>query len=352
MKQAKPYYLVILASTLVLIASLFVFLLISLALNRNVDWPVMLVTALFVFIISFLVFGFFLKKIILDRIKLVYKTIHTRKLTREEKSTKIDLREDVIGKTNQEVIEWAEARKDEISKLKTLEAYRREFLGNVSHELKTPIANIQGYILTLMEGALNDPAVSMSYLEKAQRNVERAIRLVEGLETISLLESGELKLDPAPFNMVTLVAETYELFEDRAKQKSIRLIFHEGFTEQSEVMVLADKERIRQVLFNLIDNSIKYGRPGGRTKVSFYDMDDNILTEVSDNGIGIDAVHLERLFERFYRIDKSRSREIGGSGLGLAIVKHIIESHRQTINVRSTPGVGTTFSFTLKKASL
>jgi two-component system phosphate regulon sensor histidine kinase PhoR len=351
MKPSRPNHLVIIASAVILLCFLLIFGIVSLFVYKHFDLPAFLISGLIVFTVSYLTFRFILKNYIYDRIKLVYKTIHTRKLTKEEKTKKVNLSEDIIHQVNEEVREWANKRTDEIEKLKSQEAYRREFLGNISHELKTPISNIQGYILTLLDGALEDPQVNRAYLEKSQKNVERMIHIIEDLEIISQLETGTLVLNQSDFNIVTLTREVYELLEDKARQKQIHLIFQDGIMHDTEINVRADKERIKQVLINLIDNSIKYGTEGGRTKASFYDMDENILIEVSDNGIGIPADHLARLFERFYRVDKSRSRNMGGSGLGLAIVKHIIESHYQTVNVRSTPGVGSTFSFTLMKGN-
>jgi two-component system phosphate regulon sensor histidine kinase PhoR len=260
----------------------------------------------------------------------------------------LTLDKDIISKVNEEVAEWAQDRRQEIEELKKLEAYRREFLGNVSHELKTPLFNIQGYILTLLDGGLEDPSINKEYLERSGKNIERMISIVEDLEVISRFETGELKLDLLNFDIIALATDVIELLEVKAKKKNIRL----NIARESEkpLYVRADKERIRQVLINLLDNSIKYGTDGGKTKVSFFDMDENILIEVTDTGLGIDSKDIPRLFERFFRVDKSRSREQGGSGLGLAIVKHIIEAHLQTINVRSTIGVGTTFAFTLQKA--
>ncbi len=270
-------------------------------------------------------------------------------MPKEEKNKNIDLHEDIINKVQEDVAIWAEDNQKEIEELRKLELYRKEFLGNVSHELKTPIFNIQGYILTLLDGALDDPEVNLEYLRKTEKNIERMINIVQDLEIITQLETGEIKLEFSKFNIVALIREIFEMLEIKAKQRNISFCFHDSVGSDSEVYIYADREKIRQVLINLIDNSIKYGSDGGRTKVSFYDMDENILVEVSDNGIGIDSKHLPRLFERFYRVDKSRSRNMGGSGLGLAIVKHIIESHKQTVNVRSAPGVGSTFSFTLRK---
>jgi two-component system, OmpR family, phosphate regulon sensor histidine kinase PhoR len=300
-----------------------------------------------IFILSYFIYRFILQNFIYNKIKLIYKTIHTLKSGKGKKSIEIDLNQDIVSQMNLQVEAWAQDRKTEIEELKKLEAYRREFLGNVSHELKTPLFNIQGYILTLLEGGLEDPAINKEYLIRSSKNIERMISVVEDLEIISRLETGELQLDQVNFDMAALVHEVIDLLEVKAKKKNIRLYIPKQFVQP--FFIRADKERIRQVLINLIDNSIKYGSENGNTKISFFDMDENLLIEVTDDGIGIDAKDLPRLFERFFRVDKSRSREQGGSGLGLAIVKHIIEAHDQTINVRSSPGVGTTFAFTLKK---
>ncbi len=231
-----------------------------------------------------------------------------------------------------------------IEELKKMEAYRREFLGNVSHELKTPLFNIQGYVLTLLEGGLEDPVINREYLEKTSKNIDRMIAIIEDLEVISRFESGELQLNLTRFDIGSLTAEVIELLEPKAKRKNIMLS-----VEGKTALVHADKDRIRQVLTNLIDNSIKYGNENGTTKIGFVPSDDRIMVQIIDNGIGMHRRDIPRVFERFYRVDKSRSREQGGSGLGLAIVKHIIEAHRQTISVQSKPGSGSTFLFSLRK---
>lgn len=349
MNSTKPYTLVILASSIILICFLGGFLAIGLLIYHRIDWISLSVGGLIVVLVAYFTFSVVLKRYIDDRIKLVYKTIHNLKRSKDEKTISVNLNDDLIAAANKEVMEWADKRKDEIDRLKNQETYRREFLGNVSHELKTPIFNIQGYILTLLDGAIDDPNVNKDYLQKSEKNIERMINVVTDLEIISQLESGNIKLEFTKFDLVYLTREVFELLEIKARQKRISLVFHEGFARDTQVMVFADRERIKQVMINLLENSIKYGIEGGRTKVSYYDMFDNVLVEVSDNGIGISSEHISRLFERFYRVDKSRSRNIGGSGLGLAIVKHIMESHQQTVNVRSAPGIGSTFSITLNK---
>jgi two-component system phosphate regulon sensor histidine kinase PhoR len=243
-----------------------------------------------------------------------------------------------------------EERKKEIEHLKKLETYRKEYIGNVSHELKTPIFNIQGYIQTLLDGGLEDSAVNRKFLERADKSVERMITIVEDLQTITQFETGELVLDIENFDILALAKDVCDAMDMRAKTKNILLTVREMDTISYQVS--GDRFRIRQVLANLVVNSIKYGKDRGETKIQLRDNGDFIMIEVSDNGIGIEKHHLPRLFERFYRVDKSRSRDQGGSGLGLAIVKHIIEAHDQHINVLSTSGVGSVFSFNLPKARI
>jgi len=306
------------------------------------------VTFIMLVVVQYYILRYSLERFIYSRIKLVYKTIHKQKLNKDNKKEQItSIHGDIIGKVNEEVENWANDRREEIDELKKMEVYRREFLGNVSHELKTPLFNIQGFILTLMDGGIHDPKVNVDFLQKSQKNIERMITIVEELEVISRLETGEATPLLANFSITQLVRDVMEFLEPKAGERQIKLLFAAEYNDN--MIVRADKEKIRTVITNLIDNSIKYGFNGGRTKVSFYDMDENYLIEVSDNGVGIEEKHIPRLFERFYRVDKHRSRAQGGSGLGLAIVKHIIEAHDQTINVRSAPGVGSTFSFTLKK---
>ena len=234
----------------------------------------------------------------------------------------------------------------ELEKLNTLEQYRREYIGNVSHELKTPIFNIQGYIELLLDGGLEDKSVNRHFLEKADKNVERMINIVMDLQTISRFEAGELLLNKENFKIYQLVEEVIETVKVIATKSNISF----ELLKDKECEVFADKFRIHQVLTNLLVNSIKYGKPtGGKTAIRIYNLENLVKIEISDSGIGMEEKHLNRIFERFYRVDSSRSRDKGGSGLGLAIVKHIIEAHGETIEVMSTPGVGTVFSFSLEK---
>jgi two-component system, OmpR family, phosphate regulon sensor histidine kinase PhoR len=302
--------------------------------------------ALVVFIIIYFIVSYSLNKYLYERIKPIYKTIYSADLT-EEKLEEDITKNDLIERVQHDAIHWSKSKTSEISHLRQLERYRREFLGNVSHELKTPIFNIQGYVLTLLDGALEDKKVNKHYLERTEKSVNRLISIINDLESISRLESGELKLDLKRFNMVKLVEEVFEENEMLAKESNIKLKF--ARRPESAIVVKADRKRILEVVNNLVANSIKYGKMKGSTSIDFLDMGENILVEVKDDGIGISEKDLPRIFERFYRTDKSRSRDMGGTGLGLAIVKHIIEAHNQTINVQSKLDIGTSFSFSLLK---
>ena len=255
---------------------------------------------------------------------------------------------DSLSVVQKDVEKWAEVKQEEIQALREQARFRRDFIGNLAHELRTPIFNMQGYLLTLIEGGLEDPKINYDYLTRADKNLERLIAMVEDLDSISKLEGGRDVLKFDKFNIVKLTEEVFQLFELRANERNIELRFNQKYDRP--IQVNADKEKILQVLSNLIMNAIHYGREGGFCEVRFFDMSQNILIEVADNGVGVDPEHLPRLFERFYRVDKSRSRHEGGTGLGLAICKHIIESHGQNINVRSVADKGTTFSFTIEKA--
>lgn len=309
---------------------------------------VYLVGPLMVFVSAYLVTIYYLKKYIYRKVKLIYKTIHKHKRSPEEKASSIDIESDIISEVEKEVEKWAIAREEEIDKHNAWADYRRKYIGDISHELKTPIFNIQGYLHTLLDGALYDNEINLSFLKRAAKNVERLHTIVEDLSAISRLESGNLVLDTVSFDIKELAQEVFEDLEIKASEKNVSLSFKEGADHSFRVR--ADRDSIRQVLTNLLHNSIKYGKLNGRTKVGFYDMESNILVEVADNGIGIPKEHLDHVFDRFYRVDKSRSRAQGGSGLGLSIVKHIIDAHKQTINVRSATNLGSTFGFTLEKA--
>lgn len=343
----KPFSIALVVSIFIGIIATAVYVLLSLVFENYISLPLILLLFPLVAGINLFVLWFALELFIYDKIKLIYKNIHSLKAPKGNKFERIGLTEDVISKVNQDVISWAADKKEEIEQLKKMEEYRRSFLGNVAHELKTPIFNIQGYISTLLDGGLEDKNVNRNYLERTSTNIDRMVAIIDSLDTISRLESGEIILDVLRFDILQLTQEVIELLENKSKIKNIKISINNEY--ESPYYILGDRESIRQVLTNLLDNSIKYGKEGGKTKISFYDMDKNYLIEISDDGIGMNKQYLPRLFERFFRVDKSRSREQGGSGLGLAIVKHIVEAHNQTIHVRSTLGLGSTFSFTMQK---
>jgi two-component system phosphate regulon sensor histidine kinase PhoR len=303
-------------------------------------WILVLVPLL---LINFLVARFFIEKYVFRKVKLIYKLIYDSK----KEKTSDDINKESLEDVNTKVIEWAENTKKELATLKSLEEYRKNYVGNISHELKTPIFSVQAYLYTLLDGGLYDENINIDYLKRALDNTVRLQNIVEDLEIITKLESGQVQLDCKRFDIRELVVDIFKDLKSLAKKKKIGLKFRESASKP--FFVMADRDAISQVVTNLIVNAIKYGKDGGNIKVSFYDMESEILTEVSDNGLGIEEKHLKHVFDRFYRVDSSRSRKQGGSGLGLSIVKHIIEAHDQTITVRSTLGIGSTFGFTLKK---
>lgn len=332
--------------TLILTMVVFGSWLILISLSNK--WIFIAVFILFFFLITYFLIRFTLNKFILFKIKPIYKIIDyiPQKGKEEKPMAKSGFIE--LSDVEHDVEEWAQNKQQEIERLKELERYRKDFVGNVSHELKTPIFNIQGYILTLLEGGLDDPNINTLYLSRTEKSIDRMISIVEDLESINKLETGELKPQFSVFDLVKVVEEVLELEQRLSKERKISLELE--YKSDLPVLVNADKKRIIEVLTNLVVNGIKYGKKKGFVKVGFHDFDDKIMVEVSDNGIGIDKKNLSRVFERFYRVDKSRSREQGGTGLGLSIVKHIIEAHNQTINVQSVLDEGTTFTFTLEKA--
>jgi two-component system phosphate regulon sensor histidine kinase PhoR len=302
------------------------------------------------FLIAFYIIQFAINKFILEKIRPIYKIIDFVPEKQKQNEWKLKLKPGFVELSDVEhdVEEWAHNQLQEIERLKELERYRKDFVGNVSHELKTPIFNIQGYILTLLEGGLEDPNINKLYLTRTEKSIDRMISIVEDLESINKLETGELKPQFSVFDIVKIVDDVFELEQRLSKERKISLLFSNK--PDKPLMVKADRKRIIEVLANLVTNGLKYGKKNGFVKVGFYDFDDKIVIEVTDNGIGVDKKDLSRIFERFFRVDKSRSREQGGTGLGLSIVKHIIEAHNQTINVQSVLNEGTTFTFTLEKA--
>ena len=297
-----------------------------------------------VYIFSFVIIQLSVERFIYKRVKKIYDDLT---LLESANLSKGPITTDMRTLT-EEIDKFARDKKIEIEALKVREKYRKEFLGNVSHELKTPLFTVQGYILTLLDGAMNDEKIREKYLERASKGIERLGYIIKDLDMITKLEVGDLSLNIEEFDIVELVKNVFEMLEMKANKKRMTLTFDTDYNNL--VLVKADKERIQQVLANLIVNSIKYGRGKGTIEVSIENLIKNkVIVRVTDNGEGIEKKHLPRLFERFYRVDKSGSRKEGGSGLGLSIVKHIIEAHSEKIYVESEFGVGSEFSFTLEK---
>ncbi len=309
-------------------------------------WLLILIAALLLFA-SLWFTSYVLNLFVFNKVKLIYKTIRETKSSIrhvERESTKLNN----LAEVENDVQQWSDGKKQELSDLRALEEYRRNYIGNISHELKTPLYSIQGYINTLLDGGLYDEKINLRYLKRASSNVERLRDIIEDLETINKLEYGQLLLEISVFDIKELCLEVIDDLSILAEEKGLLLDLKQG--ARSSFNVSADESKVRIVLANLIANAIKYGNKGGSVLVGIYDMVTHVLIEVSDNGIGIDAAHLKYVFDRFYRVDHGRGRKQGGSGLGLAIVKHLVEAHQQTVTARSTKDVGSTFSFTLDKA--
>lgn len=310
-------------------------------------WVEALVAFVLIFAGSYVLILYIFQRFIYRKIKLIYKFIYQTKASKkEEMYHKYILPQKSIDEVREDVEAWAERRNRELEGLRQSEQFRKEFLQNLSHEVKTPVFAIQGYVETLLHGAMDDPDTGRRFLEKTARNVERLVGLIRDLDEISRLERGELKLHRHYFIIQDLVRDVFEALSFKAEQQGITFSFKKGC--EKPLTVHADKEKVRQVLLNLVDNSVKYGRQGGSTIASMYNIDEStILIELSDDGMGIAEENINRIFERFYRTQEGRSRGVPGSGLGLAISKHIIEAHGHAIHVRSKEGVGTTIGFTL-----
>jgi two-component system phosphate regulon sensor histidine kinase PhoR len=302
---------------------------------------------LIIFCGSYFLILYIIQNFIYRKIKLIYKFIYQTKASKkQEMYYKHILPQKSIDEVRKDVEAWGQQQQREIEILRKNESFRKEFLQNLSHEFKTPVFAIQGYVETLLQGALENPKVNKRFLEKASKNVNRLVHLIQDMDEISRLERGELKIGKQNFIIQDVFWEVVETLSLKAEQNGITAYIKKGC--EQPLMVYADKEKIHQVLVNLIDNSIKYGKRGGSVIASMYNIDgNNVLVEISDDGMGIPEQHLTRIFERFFRTDEGRSRDDGGSGLGLAICKHIIEAHGHSIHVRSTPAVGTTVGFIL-----
>lgn len=313
--------------------------------HKGINYWFLVLFAVVCYVFSFFIIQYRVEKFIYNRVKRIYDNV---KLLESSTFDRRQITTDMETLTK-EVERFAESNKLEIETLKVRENYRKDFMGNVSHELKTPLFTVQGYILTLLDGAMKDKTVRKKYLQRASKGVERLIYIVKDLDMITKLEVGDLVLNKEEFNIVETVQNVFDLLEMKAARKNITLEFDMDYNHK--IMVNADRERIQQILTNLIENSIKYGKDDGTTEVSIEDLIQNkVIVRVTDNGEGIEKEHIPRLFERFFRVDKSGSRKEGGSGLGLAIVKHLVEAHNEKIYLESQFGIGSEFSFTLEKA--
>lgn len=346
LKYKKSYRFAIKSTSLITIFSIVILLFLQ-YLFFEINFFFTIIFAVLFFVFSFFVIQFRVEKFIYHGIEKIFN-----KVSILDKSV---LRSNPITTDMQtlmsEVNKFATDKKIEIESLKVREEYRREFIGNVAHELKTPLFTVQGYISTLIDGEIEDEKIIEKYLKRAENGVERLIEIVGDLDMITKLESSELKLDVTRFDIVEAFKDVFDMFELKAEEKDIALMFDKE--NYRKIFVKADKEKISRVIINLIENSIKYGKPKGTTEVSFVNLTDNkLMVRVTDDGLGIDKKHINRIFERFYRIESSRSREVGGSGLGLSIVKHIIEAHDEHIYLESKIGKGSEFSFTIQKSAM
>ena len=345
MKIKTPNQFAFLLASVIVIFFVVFGLTLHFSLNIQISISYYIISLIVLWLLTYGVIYYLLEKLITQKIRILYRTIHNYKISKED--FPIDMNQDLLSATEKEVMNWVDSNRQEIAKLKEQEAFRKEFLGNLAHELRTPIFSIQGYILTLLEGALEDEKINKEFLNRASKGVDRMTRIIEDLDVITKFESKREKLIIQKQDITLLSKEIIEGLEIKALDKKIKVAFNKK--QETPIMVQCDRDKIGQVLTNLINNAINYSKEGGKVEIRFFDIEDNIMIEVSDDGIGMDEEHLSRIFERFYRVDKSRARNQGGTGLGLAIVKHIIEAHGQSIDVRSTKGMGSTFSFTLKK---
>ncbi len=314
----------------------------------RVAWWITLLSCIGTFALVSLFALWAMYKYVAYKLKPIYSIVFSRNVRTHEVLD--ELKDKHVENVSQELTSWADDNDKEISRLKETEKFRKQYLGNVAHELKTPIFNIQGYISTLLDGGLEDEMINRQYLERTEKSIDRLINIISDLDTISRLESDMNQMKQQTFDIVALAKEIADQSEMEAQKKGVSLVVRGAESLPSPFQVVADKHFIGQVLINLIINSIRYGKKDGETVIRFRDVMDKVLIEVEDNGLGIAKEDTQRIFERFYRTDKGRSREQGGTGLGLAIVKHIIEAHGERVSVRSELGKGSTFAFTLQKA--
>jgi two-component system phosphate regulon sensor histidine kinase PhoR len=303
-----------------------------------------IISILVLFLSVFLVVNFSFKIFLIENVKKLLNEFYSKEYDLNDQRSTTDL--EALSKS---LKRFASDKKLEIELLKNKENYRKDFIGNISHELKTPLFTIQSYILTLIEGGHNDPDVLIKYLKRSSKALDRLIYLVKDLDLITQFEAGIKNIELSSFDLLKIINNVFELLEVQSKKSNISLIFDREY--RTPINVFADEERIQQVITNLIMNSVKYGVDSGTTEISIHDLNvDKFIIRITDNGQGINKEHLPRLFERFYRVDKSGNRKKGGSGLGLAIVKHVMEAHKEKMYVESTEGIGSEFSFTLQKS--
>ncbi len=346
MNFSRPIYIILIGSSILAFLVLITLVLIENTVGTTIDSSLFISIPLVVFFMSLVLFTLLVGRFINRKIQFIYRIISNKHVA--EESIKYGMSDNVLTKLSEDTAKWAKLQQKQIKDLKEQAEFRKEFLGNLAHELKTPVFSIQGYILTLLEGGLEDERVNRDFLERTLGGVDRILHLLEDLDQISKYETDRFQLKLTKFDVVELTRSVFAELESKSERKDIQLKLKKHF---EPIYVVADKKRITQVMVNLISNSISYGKEDGQTTINFVSQDRSlVLIEVTDNGLGMAEEHITRLFERFYRVDKSRERNKGGSGLGLSIVKHIMEAHNQKINVRSTEGVGSTFSFTLKKA--
>jgi len=344
MKLKKTYSFSLLSSVYLTISIVLTFALVYFLSSEEKKLLSILVFFPAIFIISFFIIQFRTERFIYNRIKKIYDEVS---ILNDDEFIRASTNSDIDSLSNS-VKNYVQGKRIEIKNLTERDSFRKDFLGNVSHELKTPLFTVQGYILTLIEGGINDKLIRDKYLERANKGVDRLVAIVKDLDMIAKLETEGLKMNYEVFNIIDLIQNVFDLFEMKAKKRNITLQFDKVY--DYPVFVNGDKERIEQVLINLIVNSIKYGKLNGLTSVGIESFDEKkFIIKVVDNGEGIKEEHISRLFERFYRVDQSRSREQGGSGLGLSIVKHIVEAHNETVLINSTFKKGSEFSFTMKK---
>ena len=346
MKIRTPFQFTILLSFLgALLLNLLTYLFLENYLGHKQPFSTYVLFFLSSFLSVAILVYFLLETFINQKIRLLYRMIQNYKLSKNE--ININMKEDVLSASETDIFEWVKTNRAEFAKLKQEEKFRREFIGNLAHELKTPIFSIQGYILTLLEGGIDDENVNRKFLNIALNGVERMNQIISDLDMITKFESERVDMEFKENDLVLICEDIMDSLALKAKEKQVTIQFSKNY--DSAINELCDKSKISQVFQNLIVNAVNYSENNSIVSIRFINLGKNILIEIEDEGIGIDEKHLSRLFERFYRVDKSRARNEGGTGLGLAIVKHIIEAHGHQIQVRSTAGKGSTFYFTLSK---